>query len=75
MKRRSKNKKCCQHVFNSTIDTVKKQELLSTSTAKKLAANDVRTLQIYVLPKIPKTNIPGRPVVSLVECHEDQFQV
>ena len=27
------------------------------------------TPQFHIFPKVHETNIPGRPAVSLVECH------
>lgn len=36
---------------NIIIESFKKQELLSTSTAKKLTKNEVRTPQFFILPK------------------------
>ena len=56
-------------IINSAIESFRKQELLSNSTASKLTVNEVRTPQFHVFPKFHKTNMPGRPVVSSVECH------
>ena len=36
---------------NIIIESFKKQELLSTSTAKKLTKNEVRTPQFFILAK------------------------
>ena len=55
-------------IVNNTIEKFKKQELLSTSIAKKLTKTDVRTPQFHILPKRHKPSIPGRPVVSSVKC-------
>ena len=54
---------------NIIIESFKKQELPSTSTAKILTTNEVRTPQFHILPKLHKPYIPGRPVISSVECH------
>ena len=56
-------------IVNSAIESFRKQELLSNSTASKLTIDDVKTSQFHVFPKVHKTNIPGRLVVSSVECH------
>ena len=56
------------------MESFKKQELLSTLTAKKLTTNEFRKQpQFHILPKIHKSNIPGRPVVSSVECHTSKI--
>ena len=44
----------------------------STSTASKLV-DEVNTPQFHILPKAHKPNIPGRPVVSPVECHTSKI--
>ena len=56
-------------IVNSAIESFRKQELLSNSTASKLNIDEVKTPQFHVFPKVHKTNIPGRLVVSSVECH------
>ena len=38
------------------------------STARNLVINTPRTSHIYFLPKIHKTNNPGRPIVSACSC-------
>ena len=38
-------------IVNSTIEIFQQQELLSTSTTKKLTTNDIRTPQLRILPK------------------------
>ena len=58
---------------NSAIESFRKQELLSSSTANKLTVDEVRTPQFHIFPKVHKTNIPGRPVVSSVECHTSKI--
>ena len=51
-------------IVNSAIESFRKQELLSNSTGSKLTVDEVRTPQFHIFPKVHKTNIPGRPVVS-----------
>ena len=60
-------------IVNNIIETFKKQELLSTLTAKTLTTNEVRTPKFHILPKIHKPSIPGRPVLSSVECHTSKI--
>ena len=38
-------------------------------TKSRSTVDQVRTPQFHIFPKVHKTNIPGRPVVSSVECH------
>ena len=60
-------------IVNSVIESFRKQELLSNSTASKLIVDEVRTPQFHIFPKVHKTNIPGRPAVSSVECHTSKI--
>ena len=60
-------------IVNSAIESFRKQELLSNSTASKLTVDEVRTPQFHIFPKVHKTSIPGRPVVSSVECHTSKI--
>ena len=56
-------------VPNSTIESFRKQELLSNSTTSKFILDEVRTPQFHILPKIHKPNIPGIPAISSIKCH------
>ena len=60
-------------IVNNTIKNFKKQELLSTSIAKKLTTNDVRTSKFHIFPKMHKPSIPERPIVSSVECYTSKI--
>ena len=60
-------------IVNNTIKFIKKQELLSTSIAKKLTTNDVKTSKFHSFPKMHKPSIPERPVVSSVECYTSKI--
>ena len=53
-------------IVNSAIESFRKQELLSNSTASELTVDEVRTPQFHILSKAHKPNIPGRPKVSSV---------
>ena len=55
------------------MESFRKHELLSNLTANKLTVDKVRTPQFHIFPKIHKTNIPGIPVVSSVECHTSKI--
>ena len=60
-------------IVKSAIESFRKQELLSSSTASKLNVDEIRTPQFHIFPKVHKTNIPGRPVVNSVECHTSKI--
>ena len=60
-------------IVNRAIESFGKQELLSNSKASRLTVDEVRTPQFHIFPKVHKTNIPGRPVVSSVECHTSKI--
>ena len=56
-----------QNIVKNTInDLIAKQEL--PATAKNLIITTPRTSCIYFLPKIHKSNNPGRPIVSACSC-------
>ena len=53
-------------VKNTIYDLIAKQEL--PATAKNLTITTPRTSSIYFLPKIHRSNNPGRPIVSVCSC-------
>ena len=57
----------------NAIDNLKQQELLDPKMAEKLKPNNSKTPKLYLLPKIHKTNNPGRPVVSSVGCATEKI--
>ena len=60
-------------IVNSAVESFRNQELLLNSTASQLTVDEVRTPQFHILPKVHRPNIPGRPVVSSVECHTSKI--
>ena len=60
-------------IVNRATESFRKQELLSNLTASKATIDEVRTPQYHIFPKVHKTNIPGRPLVSSVECHTSKI--
>ena len=56
-------------LINNTIETFKQNKQLEKKLAEGLKAVEPRTPQFYLLPKIHKANIPGRPVVSSINSH------
>ena len=61
-------------IVSSAIENFRKQKLLSNLTATKLTVDEVRTPQFHIFHKVHKTDIPGRPVVSSVECDASNTQ-
>lgn len=60
-------------IVNIVIESFRKQELLSKSTAIKLTVDEVTTPQSHILLKVHVSNIPGRPVVSSVKYHTSKI--
>ena len=59
--------------IDSAIESFKKARAIIKLNSNKLTADEVRTPQFHTFPKVHKTNIPGRPVVSSVECHTSKI--
>ena len=57
-------------LINSTINRFNESNQLENKLAKGLKTIEARTPQFYLLPKIHKENIPGRPVVSSINSHK-----
>ena len=56
-------------VVNDTLDTFHRQQILPKNIAENLEITNIRTPHSYITPKVPKKDIPGRPVVSCIDCH------
>ena len=52
---------------------VHRQQVLAKSIADNLKKTNVRTRHFYVTPKVHKKDIPGRPVVSSIDCHTSKL--
>ena len=57
---------------NKTIKRFRKEHLLE-EVAEGLIALNLRTPSSYAKPKIHKEGIPGRPVISSVNCHSSKI--
>ena len=58
------------------VENLKKfvdQELIDTRTAKKLTPVESRTPEFYLMPKIHKNPITGRPVISSTGCATEKI--
>ena len=60
-------------IVNSTIESFRKQELISNSTASKFGLDKVRTPQFHISPEAHKLSVPGRLLVSSIECHASKI--
>ena len=55
-----------EEIINETIKTFTKEKLLPEQLGKNLLQNNTKTPNMDFLPKIHKTNNPGRPIVSSI---------
>ena len=56
-------------IVENTIRSLKASGSITNNIADQLMPENVRTPKFYLLPKIHKPLIPGRPVISSVNCH------
>ena len=59
-------------IMNSLTDFVENQQL-DKKFAEKLTPVNSRTPEFYLLPKIHKTPVTGRPVISSTGCHTEKI--
>ena len=55
-----------EEIINESIKTFTKEKLLPGQLGKNLFQNNSKTPNMYFLPKIHKTNNPGRRIVSSI---------
>ena len=60
-------------LINNAIEQLKNRNLIPEKVAQGLKVSNPRTPLFYLLPKIHKTNNPGRPVVSSINCHTEKI--
>ena len=53
-------------IVNNTIQTFVKEKLLPEHVAKALVVDTPKTARFYLLPKVHKENIPGRPITNAI---------
>ena len=54
-------------IVNSTIQKFVKEKLLPEHVAKALCVDNPKTARFYLLPKVHKDNIPGRPITNAID--------
>ena len=55
-------------IVNKTIQDFAKEKLLPEHIAKALRVEDPKTARFYLLPKIHKEKVPGRPITNAIGC-------
>ena len=58
---------------NKTIKRFQKEHLTKDKVAEGLITRNPRTPRFYTKPKNRKEGIPGRPVISSVNCHSSKI--
>ena len=59
--------------IKSEINNLKNENLLTLKTANSLLEEKIKTSEFHLLPKIHKANIPGRPLISSINCHTSRI--
>ena len=60
-------------IVNNTIETFHRQLVLAKNIADNLKNTNVKTPHFYITPKVHKKDMPGRPVVSSIDCHTSKL--
>ena len=53
--------------INATIDRFGEEKLIPEKTAKALKTTNPKTPRFYMLPKVHKPGVPGRPIISAID--------
>ena len=59
--------------LQSEINNSKNENLLTLKAAKSFLEEKIKTPEFHLLPKMHKTNNPGRPVISSINCHTNRI--
>ena len=62
-----------EQMIKETLDEFVNAKEIDTKVAKQLTPSDSRTPEFYLLPKIHKDPITGRPVISSSGCHTEKI--
>ena len=54
------------HIVNETIRKFAKEKLLKEHVAKVLTIDEPKTAKFYLLPKVHKKEVPGRPITNAI---------
>ena len=60
-------------IVNDTIEKFHRQHVLTKNITDNLKTTNVKTPHFYIAPKVCKKDIPGRPVVSSIDCHTSKL--
>ena len=59
--------------INQIIDNFVRQKAIDEKMGKMLKTQQPKTSHLYLLPKIHKEGVPGRPIVSSINCHTSKL--
>ena len=62
-----------EHIITNCLEQFSAKSLIDKDTFKKLVPKDSRTPEFYMLPKIHKNPVSGRPVISSTGCHSEKI--
>ena len=60
-------------IVNDTIGTFQRQQVLLKNICYNLKTTKVTTTHLYITLKVLKKDIPGKPVVSSIDCHTSKI--
>ena len=60
-------------VIKDKLEELKEAKLIESKLVKQLVPSESRTSEFYLLPKIHKKGIPGRPVISSSGCATEKI--
>ena len=60
-------------IIKDKLEELKELKLIEPKLAKQLTPSESRTSEFYLLPKIHKKGIPGRPVISSSGCTTERI--
>ena len=58
-----------QQIIINSLNEMLSNNMIDKETAEVLKPKNVKPARFYLLPKIHKEKIPGRPVISSINCH------
>ena len=67
------NTKKHENIITNALEQFSTKNLINKETLKKLVPTNSRTPEFYMLPKIHKSPVTGRPVISSTGCHSEKI--